>query len=183
MDLLSIINIKLAALTIIGQVFITMAILYWVFGRKKYPAMQIFFARYGLLLAFITALAATVSSLFYSEVVGFEPCNLCWFQRIFMYPLVIILGLALFRKDLRAVTYGLVLSGIGFLITLYHNYIYYMNQGLAANCDFGGTSVSCIKRYVFEFGYITIPLMSLTAFALIIIFLLFVRKNIQKGAL
>ncbi len=172
MDINLLISKKLAFETFLGQIFIILAVVYLLFFRKKYPHILQFFSKYAILLAFLIALVATSGSLFYSQIMGFEPCELCWFQRIFMYPLVIILGVALYKKRDDIIDYALSLSVIGFFISLYHNYIYYSNRGLKALCQFGGIdAVSCVKRYVFELGYITIPLMALTAFTLIIIFL------------
>ncbi len=182
MDLISFINKKLAIETVVAHVFILLVVIYLLFFKKKYPAVKIFFANYYLLLSFIVALVATTTSLFYSQYVGFDPCSLCWFQRIFMYPLVILFGVALMKKDSNVVRYALPMSVIGFLISLYHNYLYYYNQGLNANCQILGNGVSCVKRYVFEFGYVTIPIMSLTAFALIIIFMVFYKlQNVNKN--
>lgn len=174
MTLLEIINPVLAIGIIVAQIFLVLVAV-WLFGfRKKYPLP--FLQNRGLLLAFVVSAAATFASLFYSNVAGFPPCDLCWFQRIFMYPLVIILGMALIKRDRSIVDYALGLAIPGFFISLYHNYIYYINQGLGANCLLGASQVSCVKRYVFEFGYVTIPLMALTAFALVIVFLLMSKK-------
>lgn len=127
----------------------------------------------GLVLAFIVSLTATLGSLFFSEVAGFEPCKLCWFQRIFMYPLPIILGVSLFkgRKDVES--YVKPLSLIGLLIAVYHYYIQINPQPLAP-CSTVGFSVSCSARFITHFGYITIPFMSLTAF-LIVTLLMVIR--------
>ncbi|OGN02917.1 MAG: hypothetical protein A2655_02580 [Candidatus Yanofskybacteria bacterium RIFCSPHIGHO2_01_FULL_43_42] len=140
-----------------------------------------FFIKHAILFAFLVALTATLGSLFYSQIMGFEPCELCWFQRIFMYPLVILFGIALYKKQDHIIDYTLSLAVVGGAISLYHNYIYYYKKGLAANCQLAGIDVvSCIKLYISEFGYITIPLMALTAFALIIIFLV-LRKIHNQG--
>lgn len=181
MDFIELITKKLALETIVANLFIVAAAIYFAWFKKKYPAILQFFSRHGLLLAFLTALGATGASLFYSQVVGFPPCELCWWQRIFMYPLVIIIGLALVKKDRNIIDYALYLSYIGFAISLYHNFIYYYNGGLNAPCLLGEFTVSCVKRYVFEFGYVTIPVMSLTAFVLIIMFLFIAKmKNNAK---
>lgn len=163
--------------TVAAQLFLAAGVIYLVAFQKKYPAFLRFIARHSLAFAFAVALTATSGSLFYSQVMHFPPCELCWYQRIFMYPLVLIFGLALAkRKDFRAVDYALVLAGAGFFISLYHNVLYYSNGGLSALCDIMGTSVSCIKRYIFELGYITIPLMALTAFACIILLLAYNKR-------
>jgi disulfide bond formation protein DsbB len=165
---------KILAVCVIGsQIFIVLAVLYYLFLRKRYPAVSGFFADNGVKLAFVVSLAATVGSLFYSNVAGFIPCNLCWFQRIFMYPEVFILGLALVKKDTKIIDYTLLLAFIGWLISIYHNDIYYKGASSIV-CRIGE---SCVTPYVTEFGYITIPMMAFTAFSLIIIFLLFVKQK------
>jgi len=166
-----VVNKILATLTISSHIFLVLGLGYFLlfYKNKTDPVIQ-FFGRNGIALAFFVSLSATIISLFYSDVVGFEPCKLCWFQRIFMYPQIFILGLAWFRKDHKIIDYALILAVVGGLIALYHNYIYYGGTSLFP-CDAFGSGVSCTKRYVFEFGYITIPLMSLTSFLLLSAFL------------
>ena len=127
--------------------------------------------RFLLQMSFIISLVATFGSLFFSEVLKYPPCALCWYQRIFMYPQVIILGLAIFKKDLSVVTYSISLSLVGFIIALYHNFVQFGFSALP--CPAVGNSVSCAKLFFIEFGYITIPLMSLVAFSMMIIFVIF----------
>ena len=180
MNLIDFVNKKLAIETVIAQFLVLASLGYLLFFKKKYPAVGLWLSKQAVLLAFLVALGATVSSLFYSNIAGFEPCELCWFQRIFMYPLVVLLGLALIKKERIIIDYALSISVIGFFISLYHNYVYYQNGGLSAICQVGGVGVSCVKRYVFELGYITIPIMSLTAFVLIITFLVFASFNVKN---
>jgi disulfide bond formation protein DsbB len=173
---------KIFAIGIIaGQIGIVSVLVYWLLLKKTFPAVNVFLVRNGLFFAFIVSLASTLGSLFYSQIAGFAPCELCWFQRIFMYPQVILLGLALIKKDSRIVDYALSLSLIGGVISLYHNYVYFMNGGLNSYCVVGGQGVSCIKRYVLEFGYITIPVMAFTAFLMVVILLLFSKMAHKKG--
>ncbi|OGZ79497.1 MAG: hypothetical protein A2312_00255 [Candidatus Staskawiczbacteria bacterium RIFOXYB2_FULL_32_9] len=130
-----------------------------------------FFGKYALFFAFVVVLIATLGSLFYSEVAGYEPCKLCWFQRILMYPQVIILGMAFLKKDIGVVSYSIVLSAIGVVIAGYH---YLLQIGVASSsvgCSVVGYSISCAQRFVMGFGYITIPMMAFTAFLLIIVFM------------
>jgi disulfide bond formation protein DsbB len=125
---------------------------------------------------FFVALAATCGSLFFSEIATWVPCKDCWFQRIFMYPQVVLLAIALWKKDKGIAQYILVLSLIGMLIAADH----YSDQVEAAwhpvpdangvntllkPCDASG--VSCAATQIkFAYGYITIPMMALTAFGL-----------------
>src|SRR5690625_286503 len=118
-----------------------------------------------LLMIWIQALIATLGSLFYSEVMGFTPCELCWVQRIFMYPLVMIYGVAALKKDLSIALPGLFLSGIGMFISAYH----YLLQKLPSLHEVGASCgiVPCNTEYVNYFGFITIPFLAGTAFIII----------------
>lgn len=118
-----------------------------------------------LLIIWIQALIATLGSLFYSEIMGFIPCELCWIQRIFMYPLVMIYGVAALKKNLSIALPGLFLSGIGMFISAYH----YLLQKLPALHEAGGSCgiVPCNTQYVNYFGFITIPFLAGTAFIII----------------
>ncbi|MAH03215.1 disulfide bond formation protein B [Candidatus Pacearchaeota archaeon] len=158
----------LSVLTVIGDIFIVvflLSLVYQYFSKKKINFNII--KENSLFLSFIVALIATLGSLFYSEIAGYTPCKLCWFQRIFMYPQTILLGIALFRKAKRAHYYLIPLNIIGAFIALNHYLIQRMEY--ATSC--GIEAVSCSVKYTFHFGYITIPMMALTAFCLMIIFL------------
>lgn len=160
------INRVLAVLTLASHLLLLLGLI----GLLFPPVRRWIIARVGqngFWLAFIVALVSTGISLFYSNIAGFEPCRLCWWQRIFMYPQIVILGLALLKKDYKIVDYALALAMIGAIIALYHNYIYFGGPAILP-CEASGLGVSCSKRYVFEFGYITIPMMSLTSFLLMI---------------
>ncbi|MDT3424771.1 disulfide bond formation protein DsbB [Paenibacillus forsythiae] len=132
-------------------------------------AFSIFLRRHCLYLAWLVALVATAGSLYLSEVLKYEPCKLCWFQRIFMYPQVFLLGIATYRGDRRVIPYVLPLCAAGGSISLYH----YAEQKIPAlgsviPCTVG---VPCSKDYLNFFGFITIPLLALTAFTLIFLLL------------
>lgn len=120
----------------------------------------------SLLFALIVSSVATLGSLYFSEVRGFEPCKLCWIQRIFMYPLPIILGIAIWKKLEKVYFYVLPLAVIGAVIAAYH-YYYQMTGSALIPCSTLGFSVSCSERFFTYWGYITIPWMSLSAFAYI----------------
>jgi disulfide bond formation protein DsbB len=166
MDLISIVNKILAVGAVGAQIFLAVSVIYIVLPYKIKKVSR-FFSKNGMLFAFIVSVVAAAGSLFYSNYAGFEPCQLCWFQRIFMYPEVLILGLALIKKDEKIVDYGLLLAAAGFLISVYQNYISF--KGL--HSTFCTAVEPCTIIYVLEFGYIIIPMMALTAFSLIILFL------------
>ncbi len=122
-------------------------------------------SKYILYIAWTQALIATSGSLFFSEVLKFTPCVLCWYQRILMYPLVAILAVGILKKDRKVYQYVFPLSITGFLVSIYHNLLYYhvFPEGVIP-CVQG---VSCTTRFFAWFGFISIPLLSLTAFAII----------------
>lgn len=126
-----------------------------------------------LALAAGVALAATGGSLYYSEVVGFVPCVLCWYQRIAMYPLVPVLAVGALRADARAWSYGLPLSVVGLGIALYHVLIQFQPALDAGVCAAG---VSCTGRYIAVFGFVSIPVMAACGFLLVSALLLLTRE-------
>ncbi|MFS0724289.1 disulfide oxidoreductase [Paenibacillus sp. 1P07SE] len=124
-----------------------------------------FIKQYYLYLAWLVALVATLGSLYFSEFLGFIPCELCWYQRILMYPLSIILGVAAFVDDDRCAKYVLPLSVLGIAVSSYH----YLKQKLPwlneiQPCTQG---VPCNVQYINWFGFVTIPFLAGTAFILI----------------
>jgi len=129
-----------------------------------------FISRNGLALAFIVAATATLGSLYFSEIAGLVPCKLCWFQRIFMYPLSIITGIAWLRKDRKVFMYVLPMAIIGACISAYH----YAVQRLSVTCSVDG---GCSSAFFYHYGYISIPVMAFSAFLLIIIFCLSLRNR------
>ncbi|OQP06877.1 disulfide bond formation protein B [Geobacillus sp. 46C-IIa] len=128
-----------------------------------------------LMAAWVTSLVATLGSLYFSEVLGFIPCDLCWFQRIFMYPQVIILGIAIARKDFTAARYSLALSLAGGVVSLYHYALQKIPffQDYAISCS----RVPCTGQYINWLGFITIPFLALTAFTMIIFLSLAVMRR------
>ncbi len=123
----------------------------------------------SLSAALAVALVSTLGSLAYSEIYHFEPCRLCWYQRIAMYPLVLLLGLGLFRRDRAVAPYAAVQAGVGGLISAYH-YTLQTFPGLGDGaCSVG---VPCSAKYVNEFGFVSIPLMAFAGFFFIVVILL-----------
>lgn len=115
-----------------------------------------------LFAAWMVALLATAGSLFFSYVMEFAPCVLCWYQRIFLFPLVVVLARGLFPFDRGAVRYGLPLAILGWIVSAYHNLVYagVVPESLQP-CAKG---VSCTEEYISLFGLLSIPALSLIAF-------------------
>lgn len=114
---------------------------------------------------FAVAAAATAASLYYSEVVGFVPCEFCWYQRIMMYPLAVILGVTVFTRTRLPARYIVALAFIGLGLSIYH----YQLQLFPEQGEVCGEGVSCAGRYVDQFGFITIPFMAGASFLTILL--------------
>jgi disulfide bond formation protein DsbB len=126
-------------------------------------------------ICWIVASVSTLGSLFFSEIMELAPCALCWYQRIFMFPLVIILLVGLFHFDKNIIRYALPLAIIGWGFAFYHYLLY---SGIIPEsiqpCNQG---VSCSETYLDLFGFLTIPMLSLISFSIIIGFLLLLRRR------
>jgi disulfide bond formation protein DsbB len=127
-----------------------------------------FFSTYGTQLAFGPAIAALLGSLYFSEIRGFIPCELCWYQRILMYPIPVLLLIGIFNDDWFLPKYILPLSITGLGVSTYHYLL--QNQVFGATACSAG--VSCATRYINVFGFITIPLLALVAFLIITVLML-----------
>lgn len=125
--------------------------------------------------AWVIALLSAAGSLFFSEVMALPPCVLCWYQRIAMYPLVLIIGIGIATSDVRWKIYALPLAIIGLALAIYHNLVYYgfIPESLTP-CTQG---VSCSERQIEWFGFVTIPLMGLLSFLFISMIVIFYQPN------
>ena len=127
--------------------------------------------------AWVVALVSTLGSLFFSEVMKFPPCLLCWYQRICMYPLVLLFLVGMFPVSKAVVKYSLPLILSGWVIAVYHNLLYYkILPESAAPCVQG---ISCTTAHIEWLGFITIPFLSLSAFTLLIILMFATSKELQ----
>lgn len=127
---------------------------------------------HGLTLAFCVAAVAMAGSLYFSEVAHFAPCRLCWYQRIAMYPLVPILGLAAWRGDHSIRPYVGLVAALGGAISVYHVLLEHFPSLETGACE---VSNPCTIVWVRRLGYLTIPTMALSAFALIVTLMVFSR--------
>lgn len=125
------------------------------------------------------AVGATFGSLYFSEVAGFTPCELCWYQRIAMYPLAVIGPLAAFRRDRNALTYVGLLSTIGFVIAIYHTQL----QLFPDQSSFCEATSPCTVSPIKAVGWMTIPHMSAISFGLITsLAALSIRNPLQEAS-
>jgi len=132
-----------------------------------------------LLIVWVQSLVAMIGSLFYSEILGYAPCDLCWYQRILMYPLVVIYGVALIKKDIKIALPGIFLSGLGMIVSIYHYSL--QKVPFMQNADGFCRDVSCTLQYENYFGFITIPFLAGTAFILIFILHFYIIRNSKSN--
>lgn len=135
------------------------------------------YSKYLLYLAFAQSLVATMGSLYFSEIMLLPACVLCWYQRIVMYPLTIILATGIIKEDKNVVWYSLPLSIIGAVIAAYHSALQY---GWLPESDITcRTGISCTEVQIALFGFITIPLMAFAGFIIISVSLLLYYRNLS----
>lgn len=172
-------NLFLGSGAILLQILSVLALFLLFLGPKKNKFLE-YVNTHFLALSFFISLLASVFPLVYSEIIHFLPCYLCWWQRVFMFPLVLMFGIAFWDKDRRVIRYALPIVCAGFLISVYQNFFYYFGENSNLPCDASG--ISCYQRLVSEFGgYISIPMLALTAFFALLTLLAvahFYRKNI-----
>jgi disulfide bond formation protein DsbB len=134
-------------------------------GRRALDRVRAELAPIGLWLAFAIAAVATGGSLYLSGGAGFTPCTLCWYQRIAMYPLAVILGIAAWRRDVSVRIYVIPVAAIGALVSCYHILIERFPELQSGSCD---PNNPCSLKWVEHFGFVTIPTMALAGFLALI---------------
>ncbi len=171
----------LVATTFLGNLGAVLFLLVRFTSRTLYVQFTNLIGRYALWLAFIISFFSSVGSYAYGEITGYAACILCWFQRIFMYPLPFLFGLSIIRKEKVVLPYTLLLSWVGALIALYQwikdMLALYTDWSLA--CPAVSGLPSCDKIFVDALGYITIPMIAFNAFVWLIIVINCARKNDQ----
>ena len=131
----------------------------------------------ALRMAFSVAAVSTAGSLWFSEVGGFPPCELCWYQRIAMYPLVVVLGVAVWRGDSDPRWRVLPMSVTGMGLSAYHYQLQlYPDQG--SSCD---VAAPCTQQWVDEFGFVSIPFMAFCGFAAVTVLVLAAGRPVRDG--
>jgi disulfide bond formation protein DsbB len=166
--------VLLSVLGVIGQVLVAVMLLVGLLAlvrvRAPLNGLRRLLWGYELWAGFVVAAIATGGSLFFSEIAGFIPCDLCWFQRICMYPLSYLLLVLAWRGDNRFARYLLVFPIFGAGVSTYHILIENGAIHEPSQCQIGG-GLSCSTKWINEFGYMTIPTLALTGFLLLIGFL------------
>jgi disulfide bond formation protein DsbB len=167
--------VVLAALGVAGQVVAALLLVIgvgWLVGlRALGDLLRELLEGYELWLVFLVSAVATGGSLFFSEIAHFTPCELCWYQRICMYPLSIISLLAALANDRRVARYLLPLPVAGACVSVYHLLVENGVIEQAQSCLISAPG-GCATKWIEEFGYVTIPVLALTGFVLCLEFLL-----------
>lgn len=167
--------VLLSVLGVVGQVVAALMLfvgLGWLVGlRAMSDVLRGALEGYELWLVFLVSSIATGGSLFFSEIAGFIPCELCWFQRICMYPLTIVTLLAALANDRRVARYLLPLPLVGACVSVYHLLVENRVVEQAQACLISAPG-GCATKWIEEFGYVTIPTLALTGFVLCLGFLL-----------
>ncbi|WP_423409550.1 disulfide oxidoreductase [Heyndrickxia sp. MSNUG] len=143
-------------------------------GQVKKDSRETF-----LFAAWATSILAIFGSLYFSEIRQYEPCLLCWYQRILMYPFALILGIAVVKKDYRITLYTMAMSAVGAMISIYH----YSLQKVPFMADNAVTCgrVPCTGQYINWFGFITIPFLALSAFIIIFTLSMIIWKKTKEA--
>ena len=128
-----------------------------------------------IFLSFLISLIATLGSLFFSEIMNFIPCSLCWYQRIFMYPLVFLFSINLLFPDDKIFKYTFPLVVVGWIISVYHNLL--ILKIIPENLSPCVQGIPCSVDYLNWFGFITIPLLSFFAYTSILILLIMLKRK------
>lgn len=165
----------LALGTVAAQVVTALLLAAFIF-KKRVPVLGDIVssvAKRGLLIGFLVTAFGAIMTLVYSELFGFEPCPLCWWQRVFLYPQVILFGMAYYKRDVYIIDYALIMSVFGFGIALYHHALQMFPNSLPCPA----TGVSCAQRILFELNYVTFPMMAVALFGLLFVVSLIIRQS------
>ena len=168
-SLIQFLNHYLSLATIIGGGVLVVVILYVTYilntNRKSRIVSSLY--RFAIPLAFLITFFGTGMSLFYSEYLGILPCDLCWFQRVFIYSQLILFAVAWWKDDKGAFVYSFWLSVVGLCIGLYHH-IMQLGYDVYRPCSTAPFAVDCSKPTFIEYGFVTFPLMAVVLFATLI---------------
>ncbi len=119
-------------------------------------------------VGFFAALGGMILTLYYQYWLNYEPCDLCWYQRVFLYPLVFLFAYAWYKKDRAVLPYALILSIVGAIIATYHHLLQ-IGFDIMKPCSTAPFAVDCSKPSFIEFGFVTFPFMAAVLFALLVL--------------
>lgn len=158
-------NHYLSFLTILGTVgvvFFSFYLAYLIY-TKKTNRYLVALSSYVFPLGFFITVGGVFLTLYYEYALQYLPCDLCWYQRIFLYPQMFMFGYAWYKKDKAVLPYALLLSIIGFVVAFYHHLLQ-MGFDIMKPCSTAPFAVSCSKPSFIEFGFVTFPFMAVVLF-------------------
>jgi disulfide bond formation protein DsbB len=158
---------------LISHFVFVLILLAFIFRRSWGREMIQRIRKHSLGLGLLVSSVAIIGSLFYSNIVGFVPCDLCWWQRIFLYPQLVLFIVAFKARDKDVFRFTLPLSVIAVIISIYHSYVQISGNSLLP-CS---ATATCTKVYVLAFNYVTIPMMALTIGAYLLLLSIIVRTT------
>jgi disulfide bond formation protein DsbB len=168
-----------ALLTVGADAFVLLALILRATRSQAWERFRAALAPSALWLAWIVAVVATAGSLYLSEVAHFVPCTLCWYQRIGMYPLAVVLGIAAFKSDLAIRRYVLPIAIAAAFISAYHYQLERFPGQAHPTCTIESP---CTLVWIWRFHFISIPFMALSAFALIVTLLTVPKARAAEAA-
>ena len=128
-----------------------------------------------IFICWLIASSSALGSLFFSEIMELPPCALCWYQRIFMFPLVIVLFVGMFPFDPRVIKYALPISAVGWATAFFHLLLY--TGVIPEDLQPCSQGVSCTEEYISIFGFLSIPMLSLISFTAITVLLIVLKRR------
>lgn len=158
---------------ILSVVALAAAVVLLVYRVVRGPEAATLLGYKAVWLAWVVALVATVGSLMYSELFHYVPCRLCWFQRIAMYPLAVVLLVGAIRREVAVKFYAIPIALIGLVISVYHNVLQFFPSLEGTSCD---PLVPCSARSIEMFGFMDLPFMAGAGFIVIAVLLAFYTK-------
>jgi disulfide bond formation protein DsbB len=174
-----------AILAVAANVVVVVYLAIWVAARWSNGAAQVrdtfhaYVDGYEMTFGAIAAWTATLGSLYLSEVAHLIPCTDCWYQRIAMYPIAVILGIAAYRRDTSVRIYVNTIAIMGGIVSVYHYLIQWFPHLESTSCT---TSVPCTAYWFRVFGFVSIPYMALSTFALVLVMMIALRANNANAA-
>jgi len=172
------ITLVVTTLTLLSNIFFVLFITFLFIKKEFKEFVYAFVNKYILGILLFTSMSAVVGSLLYSNIAGFPPCELCWIQRIFMFPQPILLFMAMLKKDKGIVSYIFPLTILGTAVSFYHSLTNWGLGGSLLKCTTEGGE--CSRVYVLEYGYITIPFMAFTTFAYLLLISIIYYKSTNE---
>lgn len=164
-QLAEMLNHYLSLLAIIGTGVVTifaLSVAYYTYTKKTNSLFSCL-SSYIFPVGFFVSLGGAFMTLFYSQYLGYAPCDLCWYQRVFLYPQVFLFAFAWYRKDRAVLPYILLLSGVGFVVAFYHHLLQ-AGYDIMKPCSTAPFAVDCAKPSFVEFGFVTFPFMAVVLF-------------------